>query len=68
MKEKDYNKVAAICYIVAAICFFIVAIMNILDKETSTGVINLALGSSFSCLSCAFFTKAKEDNKNKKNK
>ena len=68
MKEKDYNRVAAICYIIAAVCFFIVAIMNILDKETSTGVINLALGSSFLCLSCAFFTKAKEDNKNKKNK
>ena len=66
--KKDYNKVAAICYMVAAICSFIVAIMNIIDKETSNGVVNLALGSSFLCLSCVFFTKSKEDDKNKENK
>lgn len=62
MKNKK-EKVNFICFIIASICFYFVSIMNFIDKNISTAVIFLCLGSSFLCLASTHLNK---DENNKK--
>lgn len=51
-EQKDNKeKINFICFLVASIVFYIVSIINFIDKNTSTAVVFLCLGSSFLCLS-----------------
>ncbi len=63
-EQKDKKeKIDFICFLVASIIFYIVAIINFIDKNTSTGVVFLCLGSAFLCLSS---THRNNDKNNKK--
>lgn len=65
MKKKDdkTNKIVSILNYFTAVCFYIVSIMNFMDKDNSTGVIYLCLGSTFFCLGSVYLNKDKEKKK-----
>ena len=63
MKKDKSERMCFICFLVASICFYIVALMNFIDKDISTAIIFLCLGSSFLCLST---THLNRNDKNKK--
>lgn len=63
--DKENNKsdnTTAILYFLSSICFYLVAAINFVNKDSSTGVIYICLGSTFLCLGTTFINK----NKNKK--
>ncbi len=60
-EQKDNKeKINFICFLVASISFYIVSVMNFIDKNTSTAVVFLCLGSSFLCLSSTHRNKDKK--------
>ena len=63
--EQKYKKekIDFICFLVASIIFYIVSIINFIDKNTSTGVVFLCLGSAVLWLSS---THRNNDKNNKK--
>ncbi len=69
--SKNKDKIAFICFLVASICFYISAVISIVGKNGSNGVVNICLGSAFLCLSTAHLNKDKEktegESKNEKN-
>ena len=63
-EQKDKKeKIDFICFLVASMIFYIVSIINFIDKNTSTGVVLLCLGSACLCLSS---THRNNDKNNKK--
>lgn len=60
------DKICFVCFSIASVCFYIVGITGFLNKNSSTGVINLCLGTSFLCLASMHFSKVQDDKKNKK--
>lgn len=64
MKKEQRNnkeKINFICFLIASIGFYIVSIINFIDKDTSTAVVFLCLGSSFLCLSSTHWNKDKNN-------
>lgn len=63
MKKEKREKICAIGFLVASICYYIISIVNFIDKDTTTAVIFLCLGSSFLCISTTHFGKKGKNNK-----
>lgn len=65
MKKKDdkTNNLISILYYFSAVSFYIVSIINFVNKDNSTGVVYLCLGSTFLCLGSVHLNKDKDKNK-----
>ena len=65
MKKNDNktNKTVSILNYFSAVCFYIVSIINFVNKDNSTGVMYLCLGSTFLCLGSVCLNKDKDKNK-----
>lgn len=65
MKKKDdkTNNLISILYYFSAVSFYIVSIINFVNKDNSTGVVYLCLGSIFLCLGSVHLNKDKDKNK-----
>lgn len=65
MKKNDTktNKIVSILNYFSAVCFYIVSIINFVNKDNSTGVVYLCLGSTFLCLGSVYLNKDKDKNK-----
>ena len=63
MKKNDNktNKTVSILNYFSAVCFYIVSIINFVNKDNSTGVVYLCLGSTFLCLGSVCQNKDKEN-------
>lgn len=59
MKNDKREKISFLCLLTASICFYISAIFCFMSEtaDSSTGVINLCLGSTFLCLSTTHINK-----------
>lgn len=66
MNKEKREKICFACFLAASICFYIVSVVNFIDKNNTTAVIFLCLGSSFLCLSTTHLNK--KDDKNNKGK
>ncbi|MCH5167054.1 MAG: hypothetical protein J1F35_04090 [Erysipelotrichales bacterium] len=60
---KKENKITMTCYIVASICFYISAAICFISDESSMGILDLCLGSTFICLSALYMNKNKGNKK-----
>ena len=65
MKKNDNktNKTVSILNYFSAVCFYIVTKINFVNKDNSTGVVYLCLGSTFLCLGSVYLNKDKDKNK-----
>ncbi len=68
MKKKDNknnknSNTTAMLYFLSSICFYIVAAINFVNKDSSTGIIYICLGSTFLCLGTTFINKDKDKKK-----
>ena len=61
--DKKTNKTVSILNYFSAVCFYIVSIINFVNKDNSTGVVYLCLGSTFLCLGSVCLNKDKDKNK-----
>lgn len=61
--ENKTNKTESILNYFSAVCFYIVSIINFMNKDNSTGVVYLCLGSTFLCLGSVYLNKDKDKNK-----
>ena len=59
---KKVKKVISICYCISSISFYIAAILNMINNQTSLGVIYVALGSTFLCLSTIYMNEKEKKN------
>lgn len=57
------EKMRFICFLVSSICFYAAAIINFIDKDITTAIIFLCLGSSLLCLSATHLNKNDKDKK-----
>lgn len=65
MKKEKREKVSFIGFLTASIIYFISAILNFIDKNTSTAVMFLCLGFSFLCLAATHLDRDKIKDNNK---
>lgn len=68
MKNKQKEKIAFVCFLVASICYYVSAIIGIFSKDTGNWVVSLCLGSAFLCLSTTHLNKKEDKNKRDKSK
>lgn len=62
MKKWKKEKISFVGFLTASMCYFIGAVLNFIDKNTSTAVMFLCLGFSFLCLATTHLDKD-ENNK-----
>lgn len=62
MKKDKREKISFICFLAVSICYYTVSIVNFIDKNNTTALIFLCLGSSFLCLSTTHLNKNDKNN------
>lgn len=65
MKKDKREKICFICFLVPSICYYIISIENFIEKNTTTAVTFLCLGSLSLCLSTTHWNKSDKNNRDK---
>lgn len=55
------DKISFVSFLIAAICFYALSVMNFANKDTSTAVVFLCVGSALFCTSTTYLNKGKKD-------